>query len=42
MLNSDRFWMYELNACYDSSPMNSGGREISIPTYGTEQSALLK
>jgi len=41
-LNSDRSWMYGLNAGYDSRPMNSGGTETGIPTFGTEQSAFFQ
>jgi hypothetical protein len=41
-LNGDRSWMYGLNAGYDSRPMNSGGTETGIPTFGTEQSAFFQ
>ncbi|MDB4639160.1 carbamoyl-phosphate synthase [bacterium] len=41
-LNSDRSWMYGLNAGYDSRPMNSGATETGIPTFGTEQSAFFQ
>ena len=34
--------MYGLNAGYDSRPMNSGGTETGIPTFGTEQSAFFQ
>jgi len=41
-LNGNRSWMYGLNAGYDSRPMNSGGTETGIPTFGTEQSAFFQ
>ena len=41
-LNGDRSWMYGLNAGYDSRPMNTGGTETGIPTFGTEQSAFFQ
>ena len=41
-LNGDRSWMYGLNVGYDSRPMNSGGTETGIPTFGTEQSAFFQ
>ncbi|MDA7433524.1 carbamoyl-phosphate synthase [Synechococcus sp. AH-601-N10] len=41
-LNGDRSWMYGLNAGYDSRPMNSGGTDTGIPTFGTERSAFFQ
>ncbi len=41
-LNGDRSWMYGLNAGYDSRPMNSGGTDTGIPTFGTDQSAFFQ
>ena len=41
-LNSDRSWMYGLNAGYDSRPMNTGGTDTGIPTFGTERSAFFQ
>ena len=41
-LNSDRSWMYGINGGYDSRPMNTGGTETGIPTFGTEQSAFFQ
>jgi hypothetical protein len=41
-LNSDRSWMYGLNAGYDSRPMNSGDNDRGIPLFGTEKSAFFQ
>ncbi|WP_413324570.1 carbamoyl-phosphate synthase [Synechococcus sp. MIT S9503] len=41
-LNSDRSWMYGLNAGYDSRPMNSGGTDTGINVSGTEKSAFFQ
>jgi hypothetical protein len=41
-LNSDRSWMYGLNAGYDSRPMNSGGTDTGIPLFGTEQNVFFQ
>ena len=41
-LNSDRSWMYGLNAGYDSRPMNTGGTDTGIPLFGTEKSAFFQ
>ena len=41
-LNSDRSWMYGLNAGYDSRPMNTGGTDTGINVSGTEKSAFFQ
>ena len=41
-LNSDRSWMYGLNAGYDSRPMNTGGTDTGINVIGTEKSAFFQ
>ncbi len=41
-LNSDRSWMYGLNAGYDSRPMNTGGTDTGINVSGTEESAFFQ
>ena len=41
-LNSDRSWMYGLNAGYDSRPMNTGGTDTGIIVSGTEKSAFFQ
>ncbi len=41
-LNSDRSWMYGLNAGYDSRPMNTGGTNTGIIVSGTEKSAFFQ
>jgi hypothetical protein len=41
-LNSDRSWMYGLNAGYDSRPMNTGGTVTGIIVSGTEKSAFFQ
>ena len=41
-LNSDRSWMFGLNAGYDSRPMNTGGTDTSINVSGTEKSAFFQ
>ena len=41
-LNSDRSWMYGLNAGYDSRPMNTGDADTGINVSGTEESAFFQ
>ena len=41
-LNSDRSWMYGLNAGNDSRPMNTGGADTGILVLGTEKSAFVQ
>ncbi len=41
-LNSDRSWMYGLNAGYDSRPMNTGGTDTGFIVSGTEKSAFFQ
>ena len=41
-LNSDRSWMYGLNAGFDSRPMNTGGTDTGINVSGTEESAFFQ
>ena len=41
-LNSDRSWMFGLNAGYDSRPMNTGGTDTGINVSGTEKSAFFQ
>ena len=41
-LNSDRSWMYGLNAGYDSRPMNTGGTDTGINVSATEKSAFFQ
>jgi len=41
-LNSDRSWMYGMNAGYDSRPMNTGGTDTGINVSGTEKSAFFQ
>ena len=41
-LNSDRSWMYGLNAGYDTRPMNTGGTDTGINVSGTEKSAFFQ
>ena len=40
--NGDRSWMDGMNAGYDSRPMNTGGTETCIPTFGVGQSAFFQ
>ena len=39
-LNSDRSWMYGLNAGYDSRPMNTGSADTDLPLFGTEKNGV--
>ncbi len=39
-LNSDRSWMYGLNAGYDSRPMNTGNADTDLPLFGTEKNGV--
>ncbi|QNI76204.1 carbamoyl-phosphate synthase [Synechococcus sp. MVIR-18-1] len=41
-LNSDRNWMYGLNAGYDSRPMNTGATDYGIPLFGTERNVFFQ
>ena len=41
-LNSDRSWMFGLNAGYDSRPMNTGGTDTGVIVTGTEKSAFFQ
>ena len=41
-LNSDRSWMYGLNAGYDSRPMATGPTDTGIPTFGTEKTVFFQ
>jgi hypothetical protein len=41
-LNSDRSWMFGLNAGYDSRPMHTGGTYTGIIVSGTEKSAFFQ
>ena len=41
-LNSDRSWMYGLNAGYDSRPMNTGATDYGIPLFGTERNVFFQ
>ena len=41
-LNSDRSWMFGLNAGYDSRPMNTGGTDTGINVSGTEERAFFQ
>jgi hypothetical protein len=41
-LNSDRSWVYGLNAGYDSRPMNTGGTDTGIDVSGTEKSVFFQ
>ncbi|MDC0269388.1 carbamoyl-phosphate synthase [Synechococcus sp. AH-551-N23] len=41
-LNSDRSWMFGLNAGYDSRPMNTGGTDTGINVSGIEERAFFQ
>ena len=41
-LNSDRSWMYGLNAGYDSRPMNTGNADTGLPLFGTERNVFFQ
>jgi hypothetical protein len=41
-LNSNRSWMYGLNAGYDSRPMATGPTDTGIPTFGTEKTVFFQ
>ena len=41
-LNSDRSWMFGLNAGYDSRPMNSGSTDTGIDISGKEKSVFFQ
>ena len=41
-LNSDRSWMYGINAGYDTRPMATGYADTGVPLFGTEKTVFFQ